>query len=232
LSTNRGITVNRTAIVSAALLVLLAGCSRNTEPGLWPADSDNASTWSKDSASSAPAPAEPEYTILSKADLNGALLSIQDMPTGYSQEPPSKSAGNKFFCDYKPPFEEKMRVRRDFTKGGGLSAQVLSFTLRQYADADKAEAAFDALTKTLETCRVETYQGSKLVYAPMSAPKVGESSVGARITSDGTTILQNFALVGPTLISAGAGGLIDVNADEVAGLLEDQVNAYETAATA
>jgi hypothetical protein len=51
------------------------------------------------------------------------------------------------------------------------------------------------------------------------APKVGDASIGVRITSDGTTILQNFALVGPTLISAGVGGLIDVNADEVAGLL-------------
>lgn len=65
----------------------------------------------------------------------------------------------------------------------------------------------------------------------MSAPKVGDGTVGVRITSDGTTGLQNVALVGPTLVSTGAGGLMDVDADEVAGLLEDQVNAYDAAAT-
>lgn len=220
--------MSRTAIVSAFLLVLLAGCGGNSDSGDPGAPSSSAS--SEAPASSEPTVTEPEYAILSKADLTDALLGIQDMPTGYSQDPPSKSGENKFFCDYKPPFNEEMRVRRDFTKGGGLSSQILSFTLRQYADADKARAAFDALTETLDTCRSETYQGSELVYAPMAAPKVGDASVGVRITSDGTAVLQNFALVGPTLISAGAGGLMDVNADEVAGLLGDQVNVYSEAA--
>lgn len=221
--------MNRTATVSAALLVLLAGCGGNSDSGESGAPSESAS--SEASASSAPTPPEPKYAVLSKADLTGALLGIQDMPTGYSQDPPSKSAGNKFFCDYKPRFDEKIRVRRDFTKSGGMSSQLLSFSLRQYADAKEAKAAFGALTRTLDTCRSETYEGSKLIYAPMSAPKVGEDSVGVRITSDGTTLLLNFALVGPTLISAGGGGLVNVDADEIAGLLGDQVDAYDTAAT-
>ena len=177
------------------------------------------------------APAAPTgYNVLSKADLTSALLGIEDMPTGYSQDPPSESDGNKTFCDYEPPFHEKIRVRRDLTKGGGLSAQLLSVTLRQYANAREAKASFAVLTKTISTCRSETYEGSKLEYAPLSAPKVGEASVGVRITSDGTTLVQNFALVGPTVLSAGGGGLTNTNADEAADLLGDQVDAYHTAA--
>ena len=54
----------------------------------------------------------------------------------------------------------------------------------------------------------------------MSAPKVGDESIGIRITADGTTLMQNFALVGPTIVNAGGGGLMQANADEIASLLE------------
>lgn len=141
------------------------------------------------------------------------------MPVGYSQDPEEDSKVNKNFCDYKAPFEEKVRVRRDFTKGGGLSSEVASVALRQYQSPEQARAAFDALVKTMETCTTETYQGTKMAYAAMSAPKVGDCSIGIRIEADNFTILQNFALVGPTLVSTGGGGVMNVNADQVANLL-------------
>lgn len=228
--------MKRTAIVSAVMLFLLAGCGSDSgksgRPETASGDASSASTASAaPSATPTPTPAEPEYGTLSKADLTDALLDIQDLPAGYSQDPPSQDGPDKTFCNYKAPFNAPEKTSRGFTKGVGLSGQVLSVGLRQYKNADQAEAAFDALNKALETCHTETYQGSKMTYALMSAPKVGDGTVGVRITGDNTTALQNFALVGPTLVNTGAGGLMDVNADQVAGLLEDQVNVYQTAAT-
>jgi hypothetical protein len=58
------------------------------------------------------------------------------------------------------------------------------------------------------------------------------TSVGVKITADGTDLLQTFALVGPTLVNTGGGGLMNASADDVNMLLEAQVNAYEAAASA
>ncbi|MEZ5202962.1 MAG: hypothetical protein R2701_00835 [Acidimicrobiales bacterium] len=111
----------------------------------------------------------------------------------------------KTFCDYKPPFTEKQYVTRDFTKGGGMSSEFLSIGLRQYATADEANAAFDAMADAIGSCPGDTFQGTELTYAPMSAPKIGDASVGVRITADGTDLLQFFVLTGPTIIRTGGG---------------------------
>jgi hypothetical protein len=129
--------------------------------------------------------------------LTKALLGVQDRPPGYSQDPPTPASPNKTFCNYKPPFTEKVYVSRDFTKSGGLSAELLRVGLHQYANAKQAKAASNALTDALETCTEEVYHGTKLTYAPMSAVKVGDGSVGVKITADNTTLLQNFALSAP-----------------------------------
>lgn len=224
-----------TAGFVVAALVLTSACGSDSDGGgvgktgrSSAAGATSASTTPIESATTAAS--EPAYALLSKRRLEDALLKIEDMPVGYSQDPPSEQS-TKTFCDYVTPFDEKVSVMRDFTKGGGVSAELLRVGLRQYASADQARAAFDALTTALSTCKGETYDGSKLVYSPMSAPHVGDGSVGVRITADGYTLLQNFALVGPTLVSTGGGGLADADADEIAGLLEAQVVAYQGAAT-
>lgn len=225
---------SRRLAAAALLLVLLGGCGSNehTEEPRDAVGSDAAGTASTPAApSTSAAPEGPTYRLLSKKALTGVLLSVQDLPAGYSQDPPVDEGGNKTFCDYKPPFTEKIRVRQDFTKGGGMSAELLSVGLRQFASPEQAKAAFDAMVTALETCRNETFQGSEMSYAPMSAPKVGEASVGVKISSDGTDLLQNFALVGPTMINVGGGGLMNASVADVTAALEAQVKAYRAAAT-
>lgn len=215
------------AVVSA---LLMTGCSSSNEPTIPSAGSATGSN-DRSLASPAPtAPAAPSYQILSKPALTEALLGVQGLPPGYSQDAPSPANANKTFCNYKPPFTEKVYVSREFTKGAGLSAEILRVGLRQYADSKQAKAAFDALTDALQTCTKETYQGTKLTYAPMSAAKVGDASVGVKIAAGNITLLQNYALAGPTLVSTGGGGLMNANADEISNLLGDQVKAYDTAA--
>jgi hypothetical protein len=226
--------VNRAALaIVLAALTLTSACggSDGTDtPATQDTPTATESVTASATASATPTKATgPEYAALAKEDLEAALLTIQDMPVGYSQDPPSEPS-TKTFCDYRVPFTEKVYVSRDFTKGGGMSTEFLSIGLRQFDSSDQARASFDALTKTLNTYHEETYDGTKLEYALMSAPKVGDDTVGIRITADGTTILQNFALVGPTLVNTGGGGIMQSNADEIAHLLEAQVEAYQTAA--
>lgn len=130
----------------------------------------------------------------------------------------------------EPPTEEKLRVRRDFTKGGGMSAELVSITLRQFKSVEDASAAWNAMTETLKTCKSEVYEGTELTYSPMSAPKLGDASIGLKVDAGGMTLLQNFVLVGPVMISGGGGGLMNADADTIANLLKVQVERYVDAA--
>lgn len=221
-----------TATVVAAAALVLTSCSGGTDTTKTDASKADApkGTTAETPSTSQSGSEQPTYSVLPKKQLQAALLTIQDVPVGYSVEPASEPGPTKTFCDYKPPFTEKVHVFREFTKGGGLSAEMVRVGLRQYESADKASAAFDALTEALSTCRGETYQGSELEYAALSAPKVGDESVGVRIKADEYTVLQNFVLVGPTVVSTGGGGLVQADADEIASLVEAQVDAYQNVA--
>ena len=64
----------------------------------------------------------------------------------------------------------------------------------------------------------------------MSAPNVGDGSLGVKITAGDTGLLQFFAVVGPVLVNTGGGGLLNANANEFMGLLDAQVNKYRASA--
>jgi hypothetical protein len=225
--------VSRAALVLAISTLLLAsGCGGDTDQPDAADNADNAgNAQSISTASASPTPEEtgPAYQVLDKPDLQAALLGIQDLPAGYSQDPPSEPT-NKTFCDYKMPVEENALVRQDFTKGGGMSAELASVSLRQFDSPEDASKAFDALTNALETCHGDDIDGTHADYTPMSAPKVGDASVGVRIEADNFTLMQNFVLVGPTIVTTGGGGLMNANADQVTQLVEAQVKAYQDAA--
>lgn len=219
-----------TSLLIAGTLVGCGGEQSATSPQATGSNTPGAVATSATTPTVSPTPEAPAYQILTQAALKKALLEVDQLPPGYSQDPPDKDGGNKTFCDYKPPTEEKFRVRRDFTKGGGVSAELISITLRQFKSVEEASAAWNAMTKTLKTCKSEVYEGTKLTYSPMSAPKLGDASTGLKMDANGVTVLQNFVLVGPVLISGGGGGLMNADADTIANLLETQVERYVGAA--
>jgi hypothetical protein len=213
------------ALGAAAMSIALAACgSTATSTAAKPATANS-------SAASGPASSSPtpHAALLTKAQLTSALLPLSQMPAGWSTDGDS-SSGDKTFCDYRQPHKARIEVSRSFQKGGGLTATVAAVGIRQYASAGDAAESFAAMEKALETCHQETYQGSVLKYSPMSVDKLGDRSLGVRIDSDGTTLLQQFTLDGPTLINVGTGGLTNAEADTATKLLRDQVDRYEAAA--
>ncbi|OHX01941.1 hypothetical protein BFV98_02545 [Micromonospora sp. WMMB235] len=159
------------------------------------------------------------------------MLPLSAMPTGYSEDESDSSDGSdKTFCNYRQPHVAKVKVSKSYQKGGGLSAQLIMVSLRQYDGPEQAKASFDKMAKTLETCRKDTSDGQKVTYALMNLPGIGEKSLGVRIELQGATALQGFALVGPTLVAVGTAGVLNADADEVADLLGKQVDGYSTAA--
>jgi ABC-type Fe3+-hydroxamate transport system substrate-binding protein len=85
----------RRILLTLVLTLSAAGCGSGTS------DSSETTTASTHTT----APAAPSQRILSEKELTEALLGVQDLPAGYSQDRPSENAADKTFCDYKPAFQ-------------------------------------------------------------------------------------------------------------------------------
>ena len=229
--------------VAAAVTCALAlgGCAGSQTPTTAgsPASSTTASATASvtptASASAQPAvaaPVAPQYKVLSKSALTKTLLTLDDMPNGYADTTTKADqvddAGT--FCNYKRPNPNKTYVTRTFTKGGGFSAQLVSPSIRQFATPAQAKANMVKLVTVLKTCKKFTSDGDRVKVAKVKATPAGEMSIAVRMEGEGFTIIQQYALVGPSMITVGTGGVTSVDGDVVSPLMKKQVAKYATAA--
>ena len=64
----------------------------------------------------------------------------------------------------------------------------------------------------------------------MSAPKLGDRSVGVALTSQGYTIAELFIQDGPAVIQVGEGGLGGADITKVTALANNAIAKYDSAA--
>lgn len=173
------------------------------------------------------APPAAEYKMLTKKQVEDALLSISDMPAGYAEEPVERDDGkNDTYCGYEPPSQPDVKVRHDYVKGGGLSSELISVSIGQYESEAGPEGYLRDFTKQLETCKFETIDGEKVKYAVMSVPQLGDAAIGVRVEGESYSLAADMAKVGPVLIVVGGGGVMTTDVDEINDLFEKQVDKY------
>jgi hypothetical protein len=169
---------------------------------------------------------------MTSAQLRKQLLTIDDIPPGYSADKltPSDSSnkGSHNFCNYKgtPP---KTVALQSFTKNAGLASAVIQLGLRRYASQAMAAEQIQLLKSTMQTCHGETYQGDKLTYTVISSPDLGAAHVGIRLEFKEGTVTQYFFQVGPDLVQVGIGAtaLGGQEMNELTSLAAEQVKAVE-----
>jgi len=223
------------AFASVAVAMAISGCgasegpTANTSPASSAASTPSVST---SPTSAPPAPVEPQIEQLSKTALTKALLTLDDMPNGYADTTTKADQVDDggTYCDYKRPHPNKTFVTRTFTKGGGFDAELISPTIRQYASPAQAKASMEKLLETLETCKKFTSDGESLNVAKVKAEQAGEMSVAVRLEGSNFTVIQGYALVGPSVVAIGTGGVTSVDTDVVGPLLKEQVDRYTAAA--
>ena len=148
------------------------------------------------------------------------------MPPGYAQEPPYQDDGkDETYCGFKPP-QPDVKVRRDFIRGGGFSAQFLTFSIGQYDSGDGAEGYLDAFAEQLETCTSETLDGEEMKYAVMSVPQVGDRAMGLRTEGERFALTAGMAKAGQAVIIVGGGGPMEIDVDLINEMFEKQVQKY------
>ncbi|HNN48892.1 MAG TPA: hypothetical protein PKM12_07945 [Marmoricola sp.] len=169
----------------------------------------------------------PQFRQLSKPELKSTLMTIKELPAGYAKDP-DQSPSNKTYCNYKPVATPNTEVIRQFTKGGGFSTQFLHFVIRQFDSTDTADQAFTKMEQVLQRCRQDKVDGETIKYSLMSAPEIGDRSLGLKGSmSDQVDLMQYHVLVGPSIVSAAGAGIMNLDADEATRLLEKQVQRYQ-----
>jgi hypothetical protein len=165
---------------------------------------------------------------MTSAELRKQLLTIDDIPPGYSADKvtasDSSDKGSHNFCNYKGAHPKTVALQ-SFTKDAGLASAVIQLGLRRYANETVATEQMQVLKSTMKTCHGETYQGDKLTYTVISSPDLGAGHIGIRVEFKDGTVTEYFFQVGPDLVQVGIGatalGGQDVN--ELAGLATKQV---------
>jgi len=225
--------------VLAVVAALSAGCGGSGDNGgegaaSTPTSPASAASPTEEVVDEPSVPAEPEYEKLSKAELEDALLSINELPAGYARDPsgdgPTDDDDSDSYCGYEAPEQPDIKVRHDYLKGGGFSSSLLSFSIGQYDSEAGPEGYLEDFTKQLEKCASEELDGETVKYALMSAPQVGDEAMGVRVEGESATLAADMAQVGPVLIVVGGGGVTDLNVDQLNELFEKQVEKYLEAA--
>ena len=165
-----------------------------------------------------------QYKRLTKAQLDQVLLTIDDLPPGYSADPKDESNGTAKYCGSAPPnAPTKSKAGQDFTKGGGLGSELASASVVQYSSPAEASRIFRKLSLGPGDMQGRVCRRRSVTYELKSAPKTGYPTLGFRVTGEGYAVFLNIAQVGPSLVNSGSGGVTNADADLAASLVTQQI---------
>jgi hypothetical protein len=182
-------------MLAAVLAILLISCgsdddraetlSQASPPPSQSVASAPAATSSSTSAPTQAATSPPRGTP-SEESVRAALLTLQDMPTGWTTDPtPSTDSGTDTLCNI-PSAKQQRLVFADLDLQKSELGPFFSQTIGIY-ETGAAKKLMDDAVKILETCReweTTNSDGTKftLKLAPMSFGKVGEQTFAFRMT--------------------------------------------------
>ncbi len=186
-----------------------------------------------------PIPATPTPTpathLPTVEQLQGALLSLDDMPTGWTTSTGSSDdSSGPFFCGV-PPADQFQQTKTSANFQKSQLGPYVTEALGAFADG-KSKAWMEALQKRL-SCTTWTdtdSSGTKTTYqlAPLSFPKIGDQTFAFRMTV--STSLFNaesdfvFIRAGDVVIEVGNIGVGSVDSDLTATLAQKALDKLQS----
>lgn len=184
------------AVVAVGLL--LAGCADGGDGE----GGDRAETLREATTTTAAAPTtEPEQVV---GDLNARLLTVADMPTGYSEGDPfgdgeegaeDEEDDSEFCAEAFSTIEDvepKQEAERAFKKGEPslFGAAGIEQSLQEMESRQQAEEIFRQIAPVFEKCREfeetdddgNTFKGT---FSPLSFPKLGDDTYALHMSATG-----------------------------------------------
>lgn len=197
-------------LVASALSLTLAACGGGGSSAASKDNSSSSSASDTTHSGSTRASRVESATPISSAKLRTKLLTIDDLPPGYSanklKSSDSSDRETHYFCNYKAIPAETL-ASQTFTNEQGLASSIFQVGIRRFASAATATEQMNLLKKTMQNCGGESYRGEKLTYSVISAPKLGSDRIGIRIEFKEGTSAEYFIVVGPDMVQVAMGGL-------------------------
>lgn len=140
-----------------------------------------------------------EQVVTDEATLRQALLTIEDLPTGWTTAAEEEGATEEepAPCGIEPTEEETTSVEEHFQKGE-LEDQLM-VSVSAFDNAGDAEAALQEFRTQLQNCREwedTDDEGTHFAWAlsPLSFPNLGEETVAFRVSADITGNEEGFEI--------------------------------------
>lgn len=194
-----------TLAVALAASLLLTACGSDeptstTDPGNAPAEQ----------TAEAPAP-EPEP--LTQAELQAALVTLDDLPTGYSPDEVSEDDDDTEFESDNPECKDRYALLEDFGDDADVEAEVafaqepattVEHSWGTYSTSgEELSAQFAAIESVVAECsqgRIISTDGTPpldVTFTPISFPKLGDDSfaMNGEVSTDGFTVALTLAFV-------------------------------------
>lgn len=209
------------AALSLASLLFVGACGGSDDTG-----EDRARTIDAPATSAAAEPEGDGDKTLTEAELKAALLTVQDLPTGYSvgeseeDEDSTVDAGSDE-CSEKyealgEADEKDVSAEAEASFEGPSLGTILEQGLESYEDEDVPEQRFDDVLAVLNECPSftdtdEAGEKTEFTVSSLSFPKMGDDTVALNIkvkTSEFQGVV-NFVVVrlGRNVMSVAQGGL-------------------------
>jgi hypothetical protein len=191
--------MHRRTTAGLLALMVVVGCSADdggTDPGSPDADGND--------------------TPSDELELDEVVLSLDDLPSGYTAVPESDSdedavCNGESATDRAPAVDEV--EGEQFVAGPG--GPFIASTALQFADADSANSYLDAWTDLIADCDGHVSSGdpgeAAIDFTPLSFAELGDRTLALRGTASGetlpVTINYVFAQVGDVVVGLGHGGV-------------------------
>ncbi|WP_180935084.1 hypothetical protein [Nocardioides ungokensis] len=225
----------RTAVLALALPALFACSSGNND------NSSNAPAGQTTTVDSpGPEVSVPEAQQLTEAELEDTLPTLGDMPAIFSPSKAEDDSEHKsFLCgaDVEHFDQRNAEASVGYVAQQGLSAQQFTVGISQFDSPEVAAEQIRAFGDAIDKCNKYTSGGDTYTVRPMSAVRIGDDTVAARVTakSAGFAVAVNVIMVrtGPSLVASLSAtiGLAHSTIDDLVRLTEETVNRYEAAAS-
>jgi hypothetical protein len=209
------------AVTTTLLALALTACGGGDA-----ADEDErARTVTAPSSAAAEREGDNAGETLTEAQLEAALLTVPELPTGYKaaaeeeEEDDSETTGTSDECSAKfeqlgeAEGQEAASAEASFEGGFGV---VLEQGLESYEDEDTVEQRFDDVVEVLSECQAFSSTGddgvtTDFTIGALSFPKLGDDTVALAVTgrTPDIDVSINFVVVrlGPNVMSIAQGGL-------------------------
>lgn len=233
----------------AAALLVLSGCAEERSSRAQTVDPPSESSAATEPAPAESSAAEPDDAAgeqLTQEQADAALLTVQDLPTGWTTDPAAEEDDGpdditepaecaQIFQALEDQQDPVAQAEADFTAGGFgpfLSQSVSSFD-------DSTTDALAAVTEALNACPTFTSIDAdgvraEFTAAPLSFPNVGDSTVAVRLSASTEDFDLAFDVVAVSLGNNGmtivAGGLTPMDGVQLEQVVRAGVSRIATAA--